>query len=92
MSGTPRDYPGIAALVLAVALGTGWGVAIILQATPFTDPITAAGAQLLNGIGQVLAGALAAFLGVGVGRRAQRDETDLRDAEPPQGAPPNAEV
>lgn len=83
----PRDWAGLAALVLAVCLGIGWAVAIVIAATPWGPEITPDSAGLLNGIGQVLAGALATFLGVSSGRREIRN----RRATDPPPAPPEIE-
>lgn len=62
-----RDWPGMAAFILAASLGVGWAGALLISATPVTDPISKEGADLLSGIGQVLAGALATYLGTRVG-------------------------
>lgn len=76
------DWPGACAVILAVAVGGGWCVSIILTATPWTDQVSAEGAALLNGIGQVLAGALATYLGAQITTRARHDgEDDERDRE-----------
>lgn len=79
-----RDYAGMAALVLATCLGLGWALAMLLAASPWTDTISQPGVELLSGIGQVLAGAVAAFLGVSVGRRAERQDDSLRQQDPAQ--------
>jgi hypothetical protein len=68
--------------VLAVCVGGGWAVAIIVTATPWTEQVSAEQAALLNGIGQVLAGALATYLGAQITTRARQDgEDDERDRE-----------
>lgn len=69
-----RDWPGLAAFILAVGLGVGWAVSLIILATPWTNQINQAESDLLNGIGQVLAGALATFLGVSSQRRANKQD------------------
>jgi len=56
---------------------------MILLATPWTNDISPDHTDLLNGLGQVLAGALATFLGVSVQQRHERQqesevEHDLR--------------
>jgi hypothetical protein len=67
--------------VVALGLSLGWAGAILLASTPFTDPITSEGASLLNGIGQVLAGALATYLGstIRAGRAEPPDDTAARE-------------
>jgi hypothetical protein len=76
-----RDWPGAAALVLAAALGIGWAGGVIIAATPWGPELNEQSANLFNGIGQVLAGALATYLGVRVGAVTPGADTDLDDYE-----------
>lgn len=76
---------GLAAVILATALGIGWTSAIIIAALPITDPITDTGAGLLTGIGQVLAGAVATYLGSQIGRQ-QHADTERGADSPPEGS------
>lgn len=77
----PRvDWAGACALIVATGLAVGWASAIVISATPWTDQISGEGAALLNGIGQVLAGALATYLGSTIRPRG-RDDTDANDPE-----------
>lgn len=73
MSGGDRwSWHGITALVLAVCVGGGWLLAVLLAALAavgLAGPLDARLAGLLNGIGQVLAGALGTYLGFAAGRR-----------------------
>lgn len=66
----PWSWQGVSALVLAVAIGGGWLAGITLAAlsarTGGLDPELS---QLLNGIGQVLAGALGTYLGFAASER-----------------------
>jgi hypothetical protein len=79
------SWPGAVALVLACGLALGWGGSILLASTPWTESLTQHGADLLSGLGQVMAGALATYLGAQVGINAGRDSETRResDAEPP---------
>lgn len=70
-----RDWPGLAAFVLAACLGIGWAAAVIIAATPWGPELNDQSANLFNGIGQVLAGALATYLGVRVGQSVSNDDT-----------------
>jgi hypothetical protein len=91
VAGTGTDYPrrgdrppwswqGATALVLAVCVGGGWLAGVVLAALEATDELDGRLASLLNGIGQVLAGALGTYLGFAAGtQRADR---------PPPGPPP----
>jgi hypothetical protein len=74
-----RDYAGVAAVILAVGLVIGWSGALVLTMSPFTHPITDGELQLLGGIGQVLAGSLATFLGARITASVRRERT-LDDA------------
>lgn len=81
----PGDMAGWCAVILAIGLSVGWCASIVISATPWTDQISAEGASLLNGLGQVLAGALATYLGAHVAidrRRRRREEDEDEDEEP----------
>jgi hypothetical protein len=73
---TRRDWAGVCAAILSAGLVTGWALALVLASTPWTETLNGPAADLLSGIGQVLAGALATFLGT----RATRDRSTV-DAE-----------
>lgn len=72
----PWSWPGVVAFVLAVCVGGGWLIGIGLAALEATGPdvLDAELASLLNGLGQVLAGALATYLGYSVGSGPQQAE------------------
>lgn len=72
----PWSWHGAVALVLAVCVGAGWAVALILASTPWTDTISDKGADLLTAIGGVLAGAVATYLGAAIADRARRQDDD----------------
>lgn len=59
----PFSWPGVIGLVLALSLGLGWCCTLVLSAFGITPPLTEDATDLLNGIGQVLAGAVATFIG-----------------------------
>ena len=65
------DWAGVAAVVIAAGLVFGWSVSLILSSTPYTADLGGPSADILSGIGQVLAGALATFIGT----RATPDRT-----------------
>jgi pantoate kinase len=54
---------GWCAIILAIALGGGFVFGLVTLSLPYTTGTHDADAQLLNGLGQVLAGAVATFLG-----------------------------
>jgi hypothetical protein len=88
----PWSWQGAAALVIAVSIGGGWLAGIILAALAAgkggLDPELS---QLLNGIGQVLAGALGTYLGFSVGLRAPDPTTSTPETTPPVSpSPPDA--
>lgn len=82
----PWSWQGATALVLAACIGGGWLTGVVLAALEARGEqvLDAELAGLLNGIGQVLAGALATYLGFAAGR------AHPRRFEPPTGrtAPP----
>ena len=81
---TPWSWQGATALVLALALGLGWAVGVVVLAIGGASPGEAQLAELLNGIGQVLAGALGAYLGftAALHHRAQPEPPTGRTAPP----------
>lgn len=87
----PWNWQGAAALVLAVSIGFGWLAGIVLAAlyagTAGLDPELS---SLLNGIGQVLAGALGTYLGFAAGTRANAEPPPVlvSPVEPPRSTPP----
>lgn len=58
-----RDWAGLVAVIVAAFVAGGWAAALVISATPLTDPIEGEGAALLNTIGGVLAGGVSAYLG-----------------------------
>jgi len=58
-----RDWIGATAFVVALFVSAGWAAAMIAAA--LDDDVSAQGVQLLAGLGGVLAGSVAAFLGAG---------------------------
>ena len=79
----PWSWPGAVALVLAGALGGGWCVALVVSAIA-SQPPSDTGINMLGGLGQTLAGAVAAYLGyqIGTGSSARRG-TDQAEPTPP---------
>jgi hypothetical protein len=70
------SWPGIIGVILAVTLGAGWGTTLVLSALDVTN-VSNDAYQLLNGIGQVLAGAVATFMGSAIaGSAAARTTPD----------------
>lgn len=72
----PWSWPGVVAVVIAASLGAGWCGALIISAA-IPEPVSQDGLSLLDGLGQTLAGALAAYLGYQIGTA--RSETTGRD-------------
>ena len=62
-----RNYTGMAVLVLALALGIGWGGTMILVASARTPPISEAQGQLLGAIAGGIIAILAAYMGISSG-------------------------
>lgn len=65
---TPRyrfDAPGIAVVILALAVGAGWAASVIIAA--LGTPLDAEAAALLTGIGQMLVEAVVIYLSYRVG-------------------------
>ena len=64
----PRaDWAGLAALALAIGLAVGFAGALLLAASPFTDPISESGVNLL----QTIAGGMVAVVAAYVAQRAR---------------------
>jgi hypothetical protein len=83
-----RNYTGIAVVILALALGVGWGGTMILVASARTPPISEAQGQLLGAIAGGMIAILAAYMGLAVGstrRRRPRDEDDEDDEDTGDG-------
>ena len=60
---TLSNWAGATAFVVALCLSAGWAVAMVAAA--LDDNVSEAGIQLLTGLGGVLAGAVAGYLGAG---------------------------
>ena len=56
-----RDWAGAVAFVVALFVSAGWACAMVAAA--LDDDVSAAGIQLLSGLGGVLAGSVAGYLG-----------------------------
>lgn len=74
-------------LVLAVCLGGGWAVALVMSASSRTPPIAGETGDLLNSVGGVLAGAVTAYIGgtIALRRRHKDDEDDGETPGDPEG-------
>ena len=77
----PRTLPswvGATAFVVALFVSVGWAAAMVAAA--LDDSVSDAGIQLLTGLGGVLAGPVAGFLGAGAAliwqRKVEPDETE----------------
>ena len=72
----PAEWTGAVAFVVALFVSIGWAVAMVAAA--IDDDVSAQGVQLLAGLGGVLSGAVAAYLGAGTlllaQRRRERDD------------------
>ena len=72
-----HDWTGAVAFVVALFVSIGWAAAMVAAA--IDDDVSAQGVQLLAGLGGVLAGSVAAYLGAGAvlfwQRRTEPDET-----------------
>ncbi len=99
---TPWGAAGVAVVILAAALGIGWLLGLVIALLPATGPNSGEQIQLLNGVGQVLSGALAAYLGSTIRQNAHdsiRDDDERRAAREdrshttgsPKTAPPGAD-
>jgi hypothetical protein len=60
---TLSSWAGATAFVVALFLSIGWAAAMVAAA--LDDSVSDAGIQLLSGLGGVLAGAVAGYLGAG---------------------------
>ena len=58
-----HDWTGAVAFVIALFVSIGWAAAMIAAA--IDDDVSSQGVQLLAGLGGVLAGAVATYLGAG---------------------------
>jgi hypothetical protein len=56
------SWHGVVALLLALTVGGGYAVVLVITALQH-GPVTTGGAAVLNNLGSVLAGALAGWLG-----------------------------
>lgn len=79
-----KDWAGRTAFVLAAFVAGGWATAIILAATPLTDTISDAGANLLATVGGVLAGAVATYLGHQAGKNEEQNRSTTNQIEEDQ--------
>jgi len=59
-----RNYTGWAIVILALALGIGWGATMVIVASARTPPITEAQGQLLSALGGGIIAILAAYMGI----------------------------
>lgn len=81
---TTHAWAGAAAFVVALFLSLGWAFSMIAAA--LDDSVSDAGIQLLTGIGGVLAGAVAGYLGAAAAlvweRRREKEAPPKRDQFP----------
>ncbi len=78
----PRTLPswvGATAFIVAFFVAAGWAAAMVAAA--LDDNVSDAGIQLLTGLGGVLAGAVAGFLGAGAALIWQHRIGDKEDPE-----------
>lgn len=76
----PWSWPGAVALVLGGSLGLGWaGMAIISAVVPV--PISEGGLSMIATIGSTIAGAVSAYLGAQIERRANPRTEDTEHEE-----------
>jgi len=61
------SWPGLAAVILATAIGIGWTAGFIISAWQPT-PISEAGINMLNGLGAAIVAAVTAYIGFRSGR------------------------
>jgi hypothetical protein len=87
----PFSWPGVIGVILAFSLGLGWAITLVLAALPMTPEPNHDSLELLNGIGQVLAGAVATFMGSAIAGQKrdtrQEDPSGPTTARNPQSAP-----
>jgi hypothetical protein len=73
---TTHGWAGATAFVVALFLAAGWAVSMVAAA--FDNDVSDAGIQLLTGLGGVLAGAVAGYLGAAAAlvwqRRHEKDD------------------
>ena len=70
------DWPGLAIVIIALALGIGWAGTMLLVAGPATPPISDAQGQLLSAIGGGLVVIVASYLGIHARRRRGDDDEE----------------
>jgi hypothetical protein len=70
----PTNWAGAVAFVVALFVSAGWAIAMVAAA--IDDDVSAQGVQLLAGLGGVLAGAVAGYMGAAVWRRITDKEND----------------
>jgi len=79
---TLSNWAGATAFVVALFLSVGWAVSMIAAA--LDDDVSDAGIQLLTGLGGVLAGSVAGYLGAGaalIWSRGHRGHTNDEEGE-----------
>jgi hypothetical protein len=72
-----HEWTGATAFVVGLFVSLGWAVA--MGAAAFDSSVSDAGVQLLAGLGGVLTGAVAAYLGAGAVIRWRRIDDELDD-------------
>jgi succinate-acetate transporter protein len=73
-----HDWAGAVAFVVGLFVSLGWACAMVAAA--LDDDVSSAGIQLLAGLGGVLAGSVAAYLGAATVMRQRRHVDDDGDA------------
>jgi len=80
----PRTLPswlGATAFIVAFFVSGGWAVALVMAS--LDNSVSDAGIQLLTGLGGVLTGAVAGFMGAGAAlfwtKRINHDEEDRKE-------------
>jgi purine-cytosine permease-like protein len=76
---TLNNWAGATGFVVALFLSAGWAAAMIAAA--LDDDVSDAGIQLLTGLGGVLAGAVAGYLGAGAALLWQTRHQDEQDED-----------
>src|SRR5262245_42133177 len=83
-----RDWAGMAAFVLALGLAVGFGVALVLVASPFTESITEPTANLLSVVGGGIVAIVAAYMARE--RAPEPPPDDLAPGGAPDTTPPDS--